>query len=81
MMIISVITMFSILAGEAMAYASTKVREILLFSSIAQAGIVVLLFALGFSGIGLVVAVVNGFTKLVYQKLTPFQKQYHYQNW
>lgn len=65
MMIISAVVVFSILAGEAMAYASTKLREILLFSSIAQAAIVVLLFALGFEWFGLVLAIVNGFSKLV----------------
>ncbi|MCK4552366.1 MAG: hypothetical protein KAU02_05550 [Tenericutes bacterium] len=36
-----------ILVGEAMAFSSTKVREILLFSSIAQASIVALLFVNG----------------------------------
>jgi multicomponent Na+:H+ antiporter subunit D len=69
-MVLSVITVFSILAGEAMAYASTKAREILLFSSIAQAGIVILLFVLGFKEIALTIAVVNGFSKFVLFVLT-----------
>jgi multicomponent Na+:H+ antiporter subunit D len=69
-MVLSVITVFSILAGEAMAYASTKAREVLLFSSIAQAGIVILLFVLGFREIALTIAVVNGFSKFVLFILT-----------
>ncbi len=65
MLIVSIVIIFSITAGEAMAYASTKAREILLFSSIAQAAIVVLVFALGFTGFGAILAAVNGFSKLV----------------
>lgn len=65
MLIITVVVVFSILAGEAMAYASTKLREILLFSSIAQAALVVLLFALGLTGFAVLLAIVNGFSKLV----------------
>jgi len=65
MLIITVVVVFSIVAGEAMAYASTRLREILLFSSIAQAAFVVLLFALGLTGFALLLAVVNGFSKLV----------------
>jgi len=65
MLIITVVVVFSIVAGEAMAYASTRLREILLFSSIAQAALVVLLFALGLTGFALLLAVVNGFSKLV----------------
>ncbi|MDC0559058.1 proton-conducting transporter membrane subunit [Candidatus Izimaplasma bacterium] len=65
MLIISIVIIFSIIAGEAMAYASTKAREILLFSSIAQAAIVVLVFTLGFTGFGVILAAVNGFSKLV----------------
>ncbi|AIO18903.1 NADH-quinone oxidoreductase subunit N [Candidatus Izimaplasma bacterium HR1] len=65
MLIISVVLIFSILAGEAMAYASSKLREVLLFSSIAQAAIVIMLFVLGFTWFGLVLAILNGFSKLV----------------
>ncbi len=65
MLIVSIVIVFSILAGEAMAYASSKLREILLFSSIAQAALVVLVFSLGFTGIAVVMAIVNGFSKLV----------------
>lgn len=63
--IISVVVIFSIAAGEAMAYASTKAKEILLFSSIAQAGLAVLVFFSGFIGWGLVLIAVNAFTKFV----------------
>ena len=70
LLIVSVVTMFSIIAGEAMAYASTKARQVLLFSSVAQAGIVVLLFSLGFSGVALALAIINGFSKLVLFVLT-----------
>lgn len=65
MLIVSVILGFSILAGEAMAYSSTKVRQILLFSSIAQAGIAVLVFSYGFVGFGLLFVGLNGFSKIV----------------
>lgn len=65
MLIVSVVIIFSIIAGEAMAYASTKLREVLLFSTVAQAAIVILLFALGYTWFGLVLAVVNGLSKLV----------------
>ena len=65
MLIITIVVVFSILAGEAMAYASSKLREILLFSSIAQAALVVLLFAIGLTGFAVLLAVVNGFSKLV----------------
>jgi multicomponent Na+:H+ antiporter subunit D len=63
--IILVVVVFSILAGEAMAYASTKAREILLFSSIAQAGIAIAVFFMGLSGLGLLLVGANAATKLV----------------
>ncbi len=64
-LIITIIIVVSITAGEAMAYASTKVREILLFSSIAQAALVVLLFVSGFTGWAVLLVIVNGVGKLV----------------
>jgi multicomponent Na+:H+ antiporter subunit D len=54
-MIVLVVVLFSIIAGEAMAYASTKVREILLFSSIAQAGIAIAVFFMGLPGLGVLI--------------------------
>ncbi len=65
MLIVSLILGFSILAGEAMAYSSTKIRQILLFSSVAQAGIAVLVFSFGFVGYGLLFVGLNGLSKLI----------------
>lgn len=65
LLIVSLVLGFSILAGEAMAYNSTKTREILLFSSVAQAGIAVLVFTHGFIGYGLLFVGLNGFSKLI----------------
>ncbi len=64
-LIIAVVVVLSVVAGEAMAYASTKVREILLFSSIAQAALVVLLFVNGFVGWAIMLAIANGVTKFL----------------
>lgn len=65
MLIVSVLLGFSILAGEAMAYSSTKARQVLLFSSVAQAGIAVLVFSYGFTGFGLLFVALNGFSKVI----------------
>ncbi len=48
-----------------MAFASGKVREILLFSSIAQSGLVVLIFLQGFVGWGVFLIVSNAVGKLI----------------
>lgn len=64
-LIVLVVVIFSIVAGEAMAYASTKAKEILLFSSIAQAGIAIAVFFMGLPGLGLLVVGANAITKLV----------------
>ncbi|MCK5731760.1 MAG: NADH-ubiquinone oxidoreductase [Tenericutes bacterium] len=47
LLVVVILLALGILVGEAMAFSSTKVREILLFSSIAQASIVALLFVNG----------------------------------
>jgi len=65
MLIVSVLLGFSILAGEAMAYSSTKARQVLLFSSVAQAGIAVLVFSYGFTAYGLLFVALNGFSKVI----------------
>lgn len=65
MLIASIVIGFSILAGEAMAYSSTKARQILLFSSIAQAGIAVLLFVYGITFYAVLFVALNVFSKLV----------------
>ncbi len=55
----------SILAGEAMAYSSTKVREILLFSSVAQAGIAILAFMQGYTEYAMLFVALNAASKVV----------------
>lgn len=70
LLIITSIIVISMLAGEAMAYASTKMREVLLYSSIAQSAFVILLFVLGFTEYGLLLAAINGFSKLVLYVIT-----------
>lgn len=65
MMIVLVVVGFSILAGEAMAYSSTKIREILLFSSVAQAGIAIVVFAFGFTEYALLFVGLNAVSKVV----------------
>ena len=47
MLVITILLAAGIIIGEAMAFSASKAREILLFSSIAQASIVALLFANG----------------------------------
>lgn len=65
LVIVTVILIFSIVAGEAMAYASTKVREILLFSSVAQAALVIIVFISGFTGWAVYLIIGNAAAKLV----------------
>ncbi len=64
-LVITIILLASIIAGEAMAFSSNKVREILLFSSIAQAGLVVLVFLQGFIGWGVFLVVANAAGKFI----------------
>lgn len=64
-LIVTVVVMFSIVAGEAMAYQANKLRQILLFSSVAQAGLVILLFANGIVGWAVMMIVANAASKLV----------------
>jgi len=64
-LIITAVVIFSVLAGEAMAFASSKLREILLFSSVAQAALVVLMFVNGFAGWAVMLVVANGLGKFV----------------
>lgn len=63
--IVMIVLLITVVAGEAMAYASTKAREVLLFSSIAQAGIVTLLFVNGFVGWAVMFAIANGVSKFI----------------
>ena len=64
-LIITGIVLVSIIAGEAMAFSSSKVREILLFSSVAQAGVVVLVFMEGFIGWGVFLIIANAAGKMI----------------
>lgn len=63
--IVTVILVFSLVAGEAMAFASKKVREILLFSSVAQAALVIVVFMSGFAGWAVYLIIGNAVAKLV----------------
>ncbi len=63
--VIIIIVIASIVAGEAMAFSSKKVRDILLFSSIAQAGLVVLVFFYGFVGWGVFLIIANAAGKFI----------------
>lgn len=65
LVIVTVILIFSVVAGEAMAFSSTKVREILLFSSVAQAALVVVVFMSGFVGWAVYLIIGNAAAKLV----------------
>ncbi|MGS0971795.1 MAG: complex I subunit 5 family protein [Candidatus Izemoplasmataceae bacterium] len=63
--IVSTILLVSILAGEAMAYQSKNVKEILLYSSVAQAGLVVLLFVSGLASWALFMVMANAISKMI----------------
>ncbi len=63
--VIIVILSVGILIGEAMAFASTKTREILLYSSIAQASIIALLFTNGIVIWAVYLIIANALSKLV----------------
>ena len=65
LLVVTIIVVLSIIAGEAMAFGSSKTREILLFSSIAQAGLVILVFLLGFVGWGVFLIVSKAAGKLI----------------
>ncbi len=63
--VVIVILSVGILIGEAMAFASSKAREILLFSSVAQASIVALLFTNGIIIWAVYLIIANALSKLV----------------
>jgi multicomponent Na+:H+ antiporter subunit D len=65
MQIILIVLGISILAGEAMAYSSSKVKDILLFSSVAQAGIALLVFMYGFIEYALLFVALAATSKVV----------------
>ncbi len=61
--IVIVLLAMGIILGDAMAFASKKVREILLFSSVAQASIVILLFVNGVISWAIWLIVANALSK------------------
>ncbi len=65
LLVVTIILALGILLGEAMAFASSKAREILLYSSISQAAIVVLLFVNGITIWAVYLIIANALSKLV----------------
>ncbi len=59
------IGIITLIAGEAAAFSSKKLREILLFSSIAQAGLIVVLFVYGLSSLGMLMIISNILSKFI----------------
>ncbi len=64
-MVVTVILVLGIILGDLMAFASKKTREILLFSSVAQASIVILLFANGIYIWAVYLIIANALSKAV----------------
>jgi formate hydrogenlyase subunit 3/multisubunit Na+/H+ antiporter MnhD subunit len=65
LVIVSAILLLSIFSGEAIAYQTRKVKEILLYSSVAQAGLVVLLFVSGLASWALFMVMANAISKMI----------------
>lgn len=65
LLVVTVLLIAGVVIGEAMAFASTKAREILLFSSISQACITVLLFVNGIVIWAVYLVIANAISKLV----------------
>jgi len=63
--VVLVILFLGIVLGEAMAFAATKVRELLLFSDVAQASIIALLFVNGIVIWAVYLIIANAISKLV----------------
>ena len=64
-LIIIIILVVGLIAGEAMAFASSKMREVLLYSSVAQASLVIMLFAMGVSGWATFMVIANVVSKFI----------------
>ncbi len=64
-LLITIILVATIVAGEVAAFKSTKLREILLFSSVAQAGLVIYLFVNGFLFQAVLLVVGNVLSKFI----------------
>jgi len=59
------IGIITLIAAEFAAFSSKKLREILLFSSIAQAGLIVILFIYGLSSLGMLMIISNVLSKFI----------------
>lgn len=76
LVVVVAILLLGIALGEAMAFSSKKAREILLYSSIAQASVVILLFVNGLVLWGALLAVANAVSKFVlFYVVTKAQKE------
>ncbi len=64
-LVLSVILIVGIIAGETMAFSSKKIRGVLLYSSIAQASLIVMLFVLGITGWATMMIIVNIVSKFI----------------
>ncbi|MBN2300317.1 MAG: hypothetical protein JXC31_03915 [Acholeplasmataceae bacterium] len=65
LLVVTILLIAGVIIGEAMAFASTKAREILLFSSISQACITILLFVNGIIIWAVYLVIANALSKLV----------------
>ncbi len=63
--LLTIILIATVVAGEFAAFKSTKMREILLFSSVAQAGLVIYLFVSGFLFQAILLVIANVLSKFV----------------
>jgi len=64
-LLLSVVAIVTIIAGEFAAFSSLKLRQILLYSSIAQSGLAVVLFINGYGSVAILVVFANVVAKLV----------------
>ncbi|XMB86403.1 proton-conducting transporter membrane subunit [Mycoplasmatota bacterium WC44] len=70
MVIITVILAVTIIAGEAAAFVSKNVREILLFSAIATSGLTIILFANGLVVPAIMLVIANALSKFILFTIT-----------
>lgn len=63
--LLSVIAIVTVVAGEFAAFSSMKLREIFLYSSIGQAGLAVVLFLNGYGSVAVLVVLANVLSKFV----------------
>lgn len=65
LIVVTIILVVGVMVGDLMAFSSTKVREILLFSSIAQSSIIILLFVNGLVIWAVYLIIANALSKTV----------------